>query len=280
MAELAGVFASSHAPPIVRDWNLIETGRRKGLETAFAELGQRIAAARPDAIVAIGADHWVNFSLDNIPALCIGVGAAHGGPPELWLSDYPHKAMRGHPDLADHLARSMFATGFEPSLSHRMRLDHAFCVPLWKSGLDPLPAIVPIVVNAIQEPLPTVARCVAFGAALAAAIASHPEPLRVVVLATGGLSHSVGEPQMGEIDEAFDRECLARFADGDTAALVRFLSDERVARAGNGAAEVRFWAAAHGAAGERGFRLIHYEAVPETYTGCGFATWEPQAAMA
>ena len=96
---------------------------------------------------------------------------------------------------------------------------------------------------------------------------------RVAILASGGLSHSVGEPQMGYIDEAFDRGCINRFSDGSTAPLIDFLSDDRMARAGNGAGEVRFWAAAHGAARGRGFNLIHYEAVPETYTGCGFAEW-------
>ena len=79
---------------------------------------------------------------------------------------------------------------------------------------------------------------------------------------------------MGQIDETFDRECIDRFSNGDAAALIRFLTDERIERAGNGAAEVRFWAAAHGAANMRGFELIHYEAVPETYTGCGFAEWK------
>jgi hypothetical protein len=39
--------------------------------------------------------------------------------------------------------------------------------------------------------------------------------LRVALLATGGLSHSIGEATMGQIDEAFDRECLQHFASGD-----------------------------------------------------------------
>ena len=274
MGEITGIFAASHAPPLVRDWESIEDGRKRGLANAFAELGKRISAARPDVIIVIGADHWANFFLDNVPAICIGVGDEHGGPPEKWLADYPHTRMVGKPDLAIHLAETAFAGGFEPSLSYRMRLDHAFCVPLWKTGLDPLPPIVPIVINALQAPLPTIARCLAFGELIANAIKGFPDPDRIVILASGGLSHSVGEPQMGEIDEAFDRECIERFSDGDPAELIKFLSDERMARAGNGASEVRFWAAAHGAARTCGFELIHYEAVPETFSGCGFAEWK------
>lgn len=279
MAEIAGIFAASHAPPLVRDWESIEAGRKDTLSIAFADLGRRIADARPDVLVVIGADHWANFFLDNMPAICLGVGVDHGGPPERWLADYPH-AMKGDPDFAMHIATALFASGFEPSLSYDMRLDHAFCVPLWKAGVNPLPAILPIVINAMQPPLPTVARCFDFGAALARAIVDRPGRERVVILASGGLSHSVGEPMMGDIDEVFDREALALFERGDRDAVLAYLTDDRMARAGNGAHELRFWVAAHGAADARGFTTIHYEVVPETYTGCGFAEWVKAPAMA
>jgi aromatic ring-opening dioxygenase catalytic subunit (LigB family) len=271
MAEIAGIFAVSHAPPIVREWDAIT--QSSGLADAFAQLGNRIGAARPDVIVAIGADHWANFFLDNMPAICVGVGDAHRGPPEPWLAEYPHPIMTGHAQLGLHIAESVFQAGFEPSLSYDLKLDHAFCVPLWKAGLDQLPPIVPIIINALQPPLPSPARCLEFGSLLANAIEAMPGPMRVVILATGGLSHSVGEPTMGEIDEAFDREALQLFAKGDPVTLLSFLTDERMAKAGNGTAELRFWLAAHGAARSQGFELIHYEAVAATYTGCGFAEW-------
>ena len=49
--------------------------------------------------------------------------------------------------------------------------------------------------------------------------------------------------------------------------------DERLPVIGNGAAEIRNWLAAHGAAGKRGFELIGYCNCPEVYVGCGFASW-------
>ena len=272
MAELVGIFAASHAPPIVRAWDAI--GETSGIHQAFAELGRRIASVRPDVMIVIGADHWANFFLENMPAICVGVGEEHGGPPEQWLAGYPHRDMRGQPDLAMHLAHSAFSAGFEPSVSYRLKLDHAFCVPLWKSGLDPLPMIVPVMINALQAPLPTVARCLDFGRVIADAIETGPSSARVAILASGGLSHSVGEPTMGQVDETFDREFLNRLDQGDPVRLVEYLTDARLSEAGNGAAEVRFWVAAHGAAGGRGFELIHYESVAETYTGCGFGEWK------
>jgi hypothetical protein len=107
---------------------------------------------------------------------------------------------------------------------------------------------------------------------LARAIASYPENIRVAVFATGGLSHSIGEPTMGAIDEAFDRDCIKAFAAGAEGPLTALL-DARMEAAGNGTHEVRNWVIAHAAAGSRGFDLIDYRNMPEVYVGCGWASW-------
>jgi aromatic ring-opening dioxygenase catalytic subunit (LigB family) len=275
MAELAGIFAASHGPLIVRQWDVLTPACKGAITAGFDELGKRINAARADVLIVISPDHWVNFFMDNLPAICVGVGDTHNGPPEPWLAAYPHKLMAGHPALAQHIAAHAFTRGFEPSVSYKLALDHGFCIPLWKAHVDPLPAIVPVVLNTVEPPFPNVRRCHDWGAVLAEAVASFPGNLRVAILATGGLSHSIGEATMGAIDEAFDRECLQHLASGDREALFRFL-DQRMEAAGNGTAEVRNWLAAHGAAGAAGaraFELIHYSALSEVYVGCGFASW-------
>jgi aromatic ring-opening dioxygenase catalytic subunit (LigB family) len=272
MAELVGVYAASHGPLIVRDWHLVPAASQARLTAAFRELGTRLTAAKPDALVIVSPDHWINFFLDNLPSICIGVGAEHVGPPEPFLKDFPHKTMAGHPALGLHIVETALAGGFEPSVSHRLTLDHGFCIPLLRMELDTMPAIVPMIVNDLEPPLPTVPRCFAWGRLLADAIAAYPEDLRVAVLATGGLSHSIGEPTMGAIDEPFDRDCIRAFEDGAEAPIVSLL-DARMAAAGNGSHEIRNWAVAHGAAGSRGFELVDYLAVPEVYVGCGFAAW-------
>jgi len=273
VAELVGVYAASHGPMIVRNWKNLAPAERENLTSAFSELGRRIKAARPDALIVISPDHWVNFFIDNLPAICVGVGEAHDGPPEPWFKEFPHRKMAGHPPLAEHVVRTALERDFEPSISYKLALDHGFCIPLWKAGLDPLPAIVPVIFNDLEPPLPSVRRCYSWGAMLAAAVASFPGKLRVGVLATGGLSHSIGEPDMGRIDEAFDRDCIRRFENGDAPALFDFLN-ERLPGAGNGASEVRNWVAAHGAARGRGFELIRYDPIPNVYVGCGFASWK------
>ena len=273
MAELAGIYAASHGPLIVRNWANVTPVHQQALTAAFTELGRRIQAARLDALIIISPDHWVNFFIDNLPSICIGVGETHGGPNEPWMvKEFPHPTLPGHPQLARHILDTALESGFEPSVSYKLILDHGFCIPLLKTGLDPLPAIVPVVFNDIEPPFPTLARCYAWGEMLARAIASMPGNLRVGVLGSGGLSHSIGEATMGLVEEEFDRECLAHFERGDPATLCAFLS-RRLPQVGNGAAEIRNWVAAHGAAGGRGFELISYSAIPEVYVGCGFAAW-------
>ena len=272
MARLVGVFASSHAPLIIRGWKDVKPANQRELTSSLTELGRRVKAARPDVLIEIAPDHWVNFFINNLPSICVGMGEEHDGPAEPWMKDCPFKKIAGHPKLANHILQTALERDFEPSVSHHLTLDHGFCIPLWKGGLDPLPPIVPIIFNDLEPPYPSVRRCLHWGTMLAEAVRSYPEDIRVAVLSTGGLSHSIGEPTMGEIDEPFDRECIRHFEKGDERPLIDFLN-ERLPTIGNGAAEIRNWVAAHGAADRRGFELIGYCNCPEVYVGCGFASW-------
>ena len=70
------------------------------------------------------------------------------------------------------------------------------------------------------------------------AIEAYPEDLRVAVLGTGGLSHSIGETTMGWVDEPFDHACIELFK---SASDEKFASDltEMLEKTGNGGAELR-----------------------------------------
>ena len=273
MASFVGSFAASHGPLLIREWQAVPAAEKSRLEKAFAELGRRLRATNPDALVVVSPDHWSNFFLDNYPAICIGVGAAHEGPPEPWMKAFAHRDIPGDAELAMHIASTALAQGFEPSISHRMKLDHGACIPLWRMGLERLPKIVPLLVNSIEPPMPSLERCYQWGTLLRRAIESYAQPLRVAVVGTGGLSHSIGEPTMGAIYEDFDRETIRLFG-ADKNELIRYLQKELPSR-GNGSEEVRNWLVAHGAAGGRGFQLIDYLPVPTVIVGCGFAAWSP-----
>ena len=274
MADLVGVFASSHGPLIARDWEKLQASSRGWLTASFDELGRRLKVVRPDVLVIVAPDHWTNFFIENLPAVCIGIGSEHDGPPEPFLRPrFPHATLPGHGGLARHLLRTALLNGFDPALSHHVALDHGFCLPLWRMALDPIPAIVPVMLNSLEDPMPSMARCLEWGRLIAKAVASYPEPLRVAILASGGLSHSIGEPTMGEVEEDLDRDCLAllgRAPDGELAAGL----EEKLRHAGNGGHEIRNWVVAHGAAGGRGFDPFAYAPLPDVFVGCGFAEWK------
>lgn len=272
MAKLVGVFAASHGPLMAREWHALPATPKERLDTAFHELARRFDAARPDVLIVVSPDHWVNFFINNLPSVCLGIGEAHDGPPEPFMKDFPHKPLVGHPALARHILETALAADFDPAVSHHLTIDHGFCIPLWRMALERLPPLIPLIVNDLEPPMPSLRRCFGWGRMLATAIASYPADLRVAIVATGGLSHSIGEPTMGSIDEAFDRRCIAALEKEDDGAGISALAPS-IAAVGNGTHELRNWVVAHGAAGGRGFELVDYLQVPEVYVGCGFGAW-------
>jgi aromatic ring-opening dioxygenase catalytic subunit (LigB family) len=239
---------------------------------AMAELRTVVRAARADAVVLVSNEHFTNFFLDAFPSLCIGVGDVHEGPVEPWLG-IPRRRLPGHPALASHLARSVMDGGFDPAVAHRLRLDHGFMSGLHQ--IDPageLP-VVPIVQNCAIDPMPTLARCFDFGHALGTAIASYPSEKRVALVGAGGLSHSVGTPEVGDIDEEFDRWFLDHLRRGDLSPVLD-LPDHELALAGNGAHEIRSWLTVAGAAAPARARVLAYEPVAPWITGMGAVVFD------
>lgn len=271
MAEIAGLYAVSHTPVMTNFPDAPGALDRDEIYAQFRLIGDEIAALRPDAIVVVSDDHLHNFFLDNMPAFCIGAGETHDSPMEDWLK-VERRTLRGDRSLAVHLIETAFDLGFDPSFSLSLTLDHGMITPLELCGIATLAPVVPVMINTVQPPMPRMARCIAFGRALGAAIRSYQGCSRVVVLATGGLSHDVGTPRMGMINEAFDNGFIDRLASGDDAELVRF-GEAEVNNAGNGAEEIRNWLVAHGIAEGARFDRCYYRAVPNWYTGIALGKW-------
>src|SRR5471030_1038528 len=160
MGELVGVFAATHGPLIAREWERLPSAVRERLTASFDELGRRLRASRPDILIVVSPDHWVNFFINNLPAVCIGIGDEHDGPPEPFMKKvYPHEQLKGHSAFGRHLLQTALNSDFEPALSHRLRLDHGTCIPLWRIGVDPSLPLVPILINDLEEPMPSIKRC-------------------------------------------------------------------------------------------------------------------------
>jgi protocatechuate 4,5-dioxygenase beta chain len=128
-----------------------------------------------------------------------------------------------------------------------MLVDHAFTVPMslmWpESRLVPT---VPVAINTVQFPLPSPMRCYKLGKAIGRAIESYPQDLRVVVLATGGLSHQLDGQRAGFINKKFDLMCLEKIV-SDPLTLARYSAHDLVRDAGAQGVELLMWFAMRGA---------------------------------
>jgi aromatic ring-opening dioxygenase catalytic subunit (LigB family) len=271
MAELVGVFAASHTPVMLNFPDAIEPHQLAAVRAAFTDLGERIAALEPQAIVLVSDDHLHNFFLDNLPAFCIGTADRYPTPIENWLKA-DKRVLPGEPGLGAHLVGEALEAGFDPAFSMQLTLDHGALTPLQLAGIDQRVPLVPVMINCVQPPLPTMKRCLQLGAFIATAVHSCRTLERVVLLATGGLSHDVGTPRMGLVNERFDREFLRLLAVGDELQLTDYAA-RNVNEAGNGAEEVRNWLVAQGAARGARFESLFYEPLQDWYAGIGIGRW-------
>ena len=79
------------------------------------------------------------------------------------------------------------------------------------------------------------------------AIRSYEGLERVGLVAGGGLSHFVGEPRVGDIDEEFDRWFLDSWRRTRLSDELLDMPNDELMEAGNGTGEVRAWVAVAGA---------------------------------
>lgn len=271
--RIVGAFTTSHSPGITGFPERAGAVQRAAVETAFAEVRDRVAALEPDALVVVSVEHFTNFFLANLPAFAICTSDSYLGPVTPEMGEFLNVEQHQYPGagtLGRHLYEFALESHFDPSLVEGgLAFDENFCVPL--KHLDPTSRypLVPIIVNGVNPPWPTARRCYDFGRMVRAAVEAQDEFQRVVILGTGGLSHWVGMPESGTINSDFDRDFLARLEAGDAERLTAYSQDD-IDAAGNGAHEIRTWLVAAGAAGTP-FDTLVYEPVPAWLTGTAVA---------
>ncbi|MER7797138.1 hypothetical protein [Microbacterium sp. NPDC096154] len=266
---------------------------------AIDELESFVRSSGVDVLVIVSSDHKETFTDEELAPFVIYWGDTVQHEP---LSQADLDAMapglaiaeaknvpdvsttrQCHSELALHLLQSVQASGFDPAASRMLPAgkfeDHGiphgwgFIMQQVLKGDVPVP-IVPIFVNTFWHPNPPTAdRSYDFGLALAKAIESYPEDIKVGVVGSGGLSHFV-------IDEDLDRTVLNAFVEGEAEPLRGLRDDVLVA----GSSEIRNWIVAGAAANAAGLQAEIVDYVPayrtEAGTGCGmgFMTWKSPAA--
>jgi hypothetical protein len=279
MARIVGGIGSSHAPSIAfaHDAGHQERPAWKDFFAAYEPVRDWLREIRATTLVVVYNDHLNNFQFDNYPSFALGTGPLHPVAPE-GKDARKLPPVPGHSPLAWHLARSLVAQEFDPSLCQEMALDHGVLSVLPLLTPPPWPLqVVPLAVNVVLEPMPTPRRCWKVGAAIRQAVESFPADDRVVVVATGGLSHQLHGPSFGFTNPAWDGRFLD-LLEHDPETLSRITHDELIERGGAESVEMMVWLAMRSALGAAPPRRVQrYYAAP-MLTGYGLLALESDPA--
>ena len=257
------------------------------MQERIDHIARELAAARPNMAIVVGDDQRELFREDGIAALAVSLAeelrdypptpeefttlpvglaeaswAQHASEPDR----YP-----GHPAFAEHLARFVTNSGFDLCVMREQpqgrSLGHAYTFARLRLGLGPDIAMVPLFLNTYFPPnVPSPERCHAFGQRLRDAVEAWPERSRVVIVASGGLSHFI-------VDEVLDRGVLEAFRARDTT----LLHEVTKGKMRSGSSEILNWITAAAALDDLEMELLDY--IPAyrteagTGVGIGFALW-------
>nr|WP_298728224.1 class III extradiol dioxygenase subunit beta [uncultured Steroidobacter sp.] len=273
MATITASVYTSHVPAIGAALDLGKSGEDywKPLFAGYEPSQAWFKAHQPDVIFLVYNDHASAFSLDMIPTFAIGCAAEFKPADEGW-GPRPVPVVKGHPELAAHIAQSVIQDDFDLTIVNRMDVDHGLTVPLsllcgqvaqWPC------AVIPFAVNVVQYPVPSGRRCFNLGRAIRKAVELYDEPLNVQIWGTGGMSHQLQGPRAGLINREWDNRFLDRLiAEPDRLAEVPHL--EYVQEAGSEGIELVMWLIARGAMSDRPPRVAHrFYHVPASNTAVG-----------
>ncbi len=255
MATIVGGFATSHTPTIgfAVDTNKQNDPVWAPIFKGYEPVQKWLKETAPDVIFYIFNDHMTSFFMDHYSQFALGVGdtfpvADEGGG----ARDLP--ALKGHPKLAEHIAKGLVADEFDLSYFQNKGLDHGCFSPMsllfpeHKKGWPT--KIIPFQVGVLMAPSPSASRCYKLGKALRKAIQSYPENIKVAIAGTGGLSHQVHGERCGFNNTPWDMEFMKRL-ETDPQGLTNYTIAELAKLGGMEGAEVVMWMMMRGALSEK-----------------------------
>jgi 2,3-dihydroxyphenylpropionate 1,2-dioxygenase len=239
VSTIIGGAMLPHAPQF---FTMPETEDRPTVErvqAVAADIGAKLRALKPDLWILFSNDHAEQFFHHAAPPFTIHVGGEASG--EFAGRKFHWKIPSA---ISFALVHDLYRQGFDPAFTSTAKFDYAMGIPLIHLGhTEP---VLPIYVNAYLPPQPTIERCYGFGQAVARTLTSLG--LRTVVLASGGMSHFPGTDRYSNPELAWDKALLSKLATGNLKSLIGH-SEAELDETGN--IELRCWACAAGALGER-----------------------------
>jgi protocatechuate 4,5-dioxygenase, beta chain len=278
MARITAGLTTSHVPAIgaAIDLGKTQTDYWRPLFEGYEWTKRWIKEENPDVIFLVYNDHASAFSLEMIPTFAIGCADSFE-PADEGYGPRPVPVVKGHADLAWHIAQEMILDEFDLTIMNKLEVDHGLTVPLSLVYGQPESwpvKVIPLAVNVVQYPPPTGNRCYSFGQSLRRAIESYPEDLNVQVWGTGGMSHQLQGPRAGLINKEFDTALLDNLT-ADPELLRKMPHFEYLRESGSEGVEMVMWLIMRGAMGPTIEELYRFYHVPASNTAVGHIVVRP-----
>lgn len=270
---------------------------------ALAILREQVEKSGADTMLIIHDDHFVNFDFRCYPPFCLLIGkeakgsgvinpleiekitgavykqydaktsyaSAPAGMPQHvsdWEGGDKPYVYRVNEILSVRMLKELLAEGFDMPFSTNGTMDGELV--LTQNFLNPKAdkSIMLLYTNGYVPPIPHPRRCYELGKAIRKIIDASDS--KVLVQATGGMSHYPGTPLYGEVDEEFDHHVLDLLVNGKARELAA-MAPEELLRKGNG--ELVNWIIATGIIGDD-MKATVVEYVRLWHIGLGYAYWE------
>ena len=284
MAHIVGGLGIAHTPSMGIEY---DRGMRDGFDPRWQPWfdGTRpvhrwLAELRPSQIIVIYNDHLNHFDFRAYPTFAIGVGSSFPQADEGW-GPRPFPELPGDPRWGLHLAEFLVREeDFDLTVCQELAVDHG--IYSWLPYVMDLPwsvPITPIAVNMIRQPLPTSRRLCRLGTALRRAVTSFDSDERVLIVATGGMSHQISGARFGIANEDFDRYFLRTLPRG-LKELAAIPQEDYMRYGGTESVELALWLAMRAALSDEAQPAYTFQTFPQI-TGCGvLAMVEPGTSIA
>ena len=286
MATIVGGIGTTHVPSIGKA--IAEKKQNdpywRPFFKGFDYVHYWLARTKPDVAVVFYNDHGLNFFLHKLPTFAVGASAEYRSEDEGWGIPVS-RPVPGDADMSWHLINTLVADEFDVTMCQDMLIDHAVTIPMalmWPSAASsdrPWPVkIVPVEINTVQHPLPSMARCLKLGRSIGRALESYPRDLRVAIVGTGGLSHQLDGTRAGFVSKEFDALCLDQIV-AEPEALTRYSIHELVELSGSQGVEFLNWMAMRGALTGQVSELNRNYHIPVSNTAAATVVYDNQAAV-
>ena len=272
MARIVAGVTTSHVPAIGAAIDNKRTAEPywRPVFQGYERSKKWIAELQPDVVILVYNDHASAFSLELIPTFALGCAAEFQPADEGW-GPRPVPVVKGHPELAWHIAQSLILDEFDITIVNQMDVDHGLTVPMSLMFGEPQEwpvRVIPLAVNVVQYPPPTGNRCFNLGKAIRRAVESFDQDLKVVIFGTGGMSHQLQGPRAGLINSEFDAQFLEDLV-RDPVTLSRKPHVEYLREAGSEGVEMVMWLIMRGALDDQVEEIHRFYHVPASNTAVG-----------